>query len=139
MVCALPLYHIFGFTVNMMFGLRVGARNILIPNPRDIKATLKGLAGQKEVPQLSGGQHAVQRHGPTPDFDKVDWSGLRISVGGGMAVQQATARLWKERRAAPFAEGYGSERDLALRDLPATRSMAWGDGQHWLACLQPMC
>lgn len=106
MVCALPLYHIFGFTVNMMFGLRVGARNILIPNPRDIKATLKALRGKKfhSFPAVNTLFNAMAHH---PDFDKVDWSGLRISVGGGMAVQQATARLWKDKTGCAIAEGYG--------------------------------
>jgi long-chain acyl-CoA synthetase len=106
MVCALPLYHIFGFTINLMFGLRVGARNILIPNPRDIAATLKALKGKKfhSFPAVNTLFNAMAHH---PDFDKVDWSGLRLSVGGGMAVQQATARLWKDKTGCSIAEGYG--------------------------------
>ena len=106
MVCALPLYHIFGFTVNLMFGLHVGARNILIPNPRDIKATLKALKGKRfhSFPAVNTLFNAMAHH---PDFDKVDWSGLRLSLGGGMAVQQATARLWKEKTGSTIAEGYG--------------------------------
>ena len=106
MVCALPLYHIFGFTVNLMFGLRVGARNILIPNPRDLTATLKTLSRHKfhSFPAVNTLFNALAHH---PDFDKVDWSGLRLSVGGGMAVQQATAKLWKEKTGCAIAEGYG--------------------------------
>ena len=106
MVCALPLYHIFGFTVNMMFGLRVGARNILIPNPRDIPATLKALKGKTfhSFPAVNTLFNAMAHH---PDFDQVDWRHLRISVGGGMAVQQATARLWKDKTGCAIAEGYG--------------------------------
>ena len=105
-VCALPLYHIFGFTVNMMLGLRMGTCNILIPNPRDIPATLKELSKHKfhSFPAVNTLFNAMAHH---PDFNKVDWSNLRLSVGGGMAVQQATAKLWKDKTGCPIAEGYG--------------------------------
>ena len=66
-VCALPLYHIFGFNTNMMLSLRMGGCNILIPNPRDIPAMLKELS-RAQVPQLPGGQHAVQRDGEPRGF-----------------------------------------------------------------------
>jgi len=106
MVCALPLYHIFGFTVNMMLGMRMGACNILIPNPRDLGATLKELARYRfhSFPAVNTLFNALAHH---PDFDKVDWRHLRLSVGGGMAVQHATAKLWKERTGCAIAEGYG--------------------------------
>ncbi len=106
-VCALPLYHIFGFNTNMMLAMRMGGCNILIPNPRDIAGDAERAVAAK-VPQLPGGQHAVHARWPTtPDFDKVDWSSLKISVGGGMAVQQATARLWLDKTGCPICEGYG--------------------------------
>jgi len=105
-VCALPLYHIFGFNTNMMLGLRMGGCNILIPNPRDIPALLKDLAAQPfhSLPAVNTLFTALANH---PDFDKVDWSHLKISVGGGMAVTAGTARLWLEKTGCPICEGYG--------------------------------
>ncbi len=105
-VCALPLYHIFGFNTNMMLGMRMGGCNVLIPNPRDFAAVLKELAQHKvhSFPAVSTLFNSLANH---PDFDKVDWSHLKISVGGGMAVQQATARLWLEKTGCPICEGYG--------------------------------
>jgi long-chain acyl-CoA synthetase len=105
-VCALPLYHIFGFNTNMMLSMRMGGCNILIPNPRDIAAVLKELSQHKfhSFPAVNTLFNALANH---PDFDKVDWSSLKISVGGGMAVQQATARLWLEKTGCPICEGYG--------------------------------
>lgn len=105
-VCALPLYHIFGFNTNMMLSMRMGGCNILIPNARDFAATLKELSQHKfhSFPAVSTLFNALANH---PDFDKVDWSGLVISVGGGMAVQSATAKLWLEKTGCPICEGYG--------------------------------
>ena len=105
-VCALPLYHIFGFNTNMMLAMRMGGCNILIPNPRDIPALLKELSQHKfhSFPAVNTLFMALANH---PDFDKVDWSSLKISVGGGMAVQQATARLWLDKTGCPICEGYG--------------------------------
>ena len=105
-ICALPLYHIFGFNTNMMLGLRMGGCNILIANPRDIPGVLKDLARERfhSFPAVNTLFNALANH---PDFDTVDWSHLVISVGGGMAVQQATARLWLEKTGCPICEGYG--------------------------------
>jgi long-chain acyl-CoA synthetase len=105
-ICALPLYHIFGFNTNMMLGLRIGGCNILIANPRDLPALLKDLARERfhSLPAVNTLFNALANH---PDFDTVDWSHLVISVGGGMAVQQATARLWLEKTGCPICEGYG--------------------------------
>ncbi len=105
-VCALPIYHIFGFNTNMMLGLRTGGCNILIPNPRDIPAVFKELKGQKfqSFPAVSTLFNALVHH---PQFNTVDWSHLLISVGGGMAVQSATAKAWLEKTGCPIVEGYG--------------------------------
>ncbi|MCX7659859.1 MAG: long-chain-fatty-acid--CoA ligase [Caldimonas manganoxidans] len=105
-VCALPLYHIFAFTVNMMLSMRMGGCNILIPNPRDIPAVLKELSQHKfhSFPAVNTLFNALANH---PDFDKVDWSSLKLSVGGGMAVQSATAKLWLQKTGCPICEGYG--------------------------------
>ncbi|BDI03745.1 long-chain-fatty-acid--CoA ligase [Sphaerotilus microaerophilus] len=105
-VCALPLYHIFGFNTNMMLGMRIGACNILIPNARDLPAMFKALAGLKfhSFPAVNTLFHAMVHHA---DFGTVDWSNLKISVGGGMSVHQATARLWLQKTGCPICEGYG--------------------------------
>jgi long-chain acyl-CoA synthetase len=105
-VCALPLYHIFGFTSNMLLKLRMGGCNVLIPNARDIPALLEALAGERfhSFPAVNTLFGAIAHHA---DFGKVDWRHLRISIGGGMAVQQATARLWLEKTGCPIVEGYG--------------------------------
>ena len=105
-LCALPIYHIFGFNTNMMLAMRMGGANILIPNPRDLTAVFKQLRGEKfhSFPAVSTLFHAMAHH---PDFASVDWSGLVISVGGGMAVQSATAKLWLDKTGCPIVEGYG--------------------------------
>ncbi|MBI5924718.1 MAG: AMP-binding protein [Aquabacterium sp.] len=106
MVAALPLYHIFGFAVNMMLGMHLGACNILIPNPRDLPAMFKELSRYRfhSFPAVNTLFAAMARH---PDFRSVDWSALRQSVGGGMAVHQATAKLWKDKTGLVICEGYG--------------------------------
>jgi long-chain acyl-CoA synthetase len=105
-ICALPIYHIFGFTSNMMLGLHMGGANILIPNPRDLPAVFKQLQGETfhSFPAVNTLFAAMARH---PDFNRVDWSSLVISVGGGMAVQSATAKLWLQKTGCPIVEGYG--------------------------------
>jgi long-chain acyl-CoA synthetase len=105
-VCALPLYHIFGFNSNMMLGLRMGGCNLLIANPRDIGGMLKELAKHKfhSFPAVNTLFNAMVNHA---DFSAVDWSSLKISVGGGMAVQSATAKQWLEKTGCPIVEGYG--------------------------------
>jgi len=105
-ICALPIYHIFGFNTNMMLGMRMGGCNILIANPRDLPSVFKELKGQKfhSFPAVNTLFNAMAHH---PEFGTVDWSGLVISVGGGMAVQSATAKLWLEKTGCPIVEGYG--------------------------------
>ena len=104
-VVALPLYHIFAFTVNMMLGMRTGGKGILIPNPRDLPAVLKELAQHKihSFPAVNTLFNGLANH---PDFNTVDWSHLKISVGGGMAVQGAVAKLWLEKTGCSICEGY---------------------------------
>ena len=105
-VCALPLYHIFAFTVNMMLSMRQGGKNILIPNPRDLPAVIKTLKGQTfhSFPAVNTLFNALVNH---PDFDQVNWRHLKVSVGGGMAVQRAVADQWLARTGCPICEGYG--------------------------------
>ena len=105
-ICALPLYHIFAFTVNMMLSMRTGGKTILIPNPRDLPAVLKDLSKQRfhSFPAVNTLFNGLANH---PDFNTVDWSHLKVSVGGGMAVQSAVAKLWLEKTGCPICEGYG--------------------------------
>ncbi|PAT43066.1 long-chain-fatty-acid--CoA ligase [Vandammella animalimorsus] len=105
-VCALPLYHIFAFTVNMMLGLRSGSKNILLPNPRDLDSVLKELAKHTfhSFPAVNTLFNGLLHH---PSFNTVDWSNLKMSLGGGMAVQGAVAKLWLEKTGSPICEGYG--------------------------------
>mgnify|MGYP001131887365 CR=1 FL=1 len=105
-VCALPLYHIFAFTVNMMLSMRTGGKTILIPNPRDLAAVLKELSGHRfhSFPAVNTLFNGLAHH---PQFNTVDWSHLKVSVGGGMAVQAAVAKLWLEKTGCPICEGYG--------------------------------
>ena len=105
-VCALPLYHIFGFNTNMMLSLHMGGANILIANPRDIAGMLKELSKFKfhSFPAVNTLFNGMVNH---PDFSKVNWSTLKISIGGGMAVQSAVAKQWLEKTGCPIVEGYG--------------------------------
>ncbi|MES2631697.1 MAG: long-chain-fatty-acid--CoA ligase [Pseudomonadota bacterium] len=105
-VCALPLYHIFAFTVGMMLSMRVGGKLILIPNPRDMPAVLKTLSKETfhSFPAVNTLFNGIANH---PDFGTVNWKNLKVSLGGGMAVQGAVAKQWLEQTGCPICEGYG--------------------------------
>lgn len=105
-VCALPLYHIFAFTVGMMLSMRTGGKLILIPNPRDFPAVLKELSKHTihSFPAVNTLFNGLANH---PDFNTVDWSHLKVSLGGGTAVQSSVAKLWFEKTGCPICEGYG--------------------------------
>ncbi|OGB31389.1 MAG: long-chain fatty acid--CoA ligase [Burkholderiales bacterium RIFCSPLOWO2_12_FULL_61_40] len=119
-VCALPLYHIFAFTVGMMLNLRAGGKLILIPNPRDMAAVLAELSKHKihTFPAVNTLFNGLANH---PDFNKVDWSHLLVSPGGGTAVQGAVAKLWFEKTGCSICEGYGlSETSPIATSNPVT-------------------
>ena len=119
-VCALPLYHIFAFNVNLLSCMRMGGCSILIPNPRDIPAVCKELAKHRFhiFPAVNTLFNALANHA---DFSKVDWSHLVVSLGGGTAVQSATAKLWLEKTGCPICEAYGlSETSPAASSNPVT-------------------
>lgn len=125
-VCALPLYHIFAFTVGMMLNMRTGGKLILIPNPRDLPAVLKELSKHKfhSFPAVNTLFNGLANH---PDFGKVDWSNLKVSVGGGMAVQGAVANLWLKKTGCPICEGYGlSETSPSASCNPVTSTQFTG-------------
>jgi long-chain acyl-CoA synthetase len=105
-VCALPLYHIFAFTVDMMLSMRIGGKLILIPNPRDFPAVLAELSKHKIhiFPAVNTLFNGLANH---PDFSKVNWSSLLVSAGGGTAVQSTVAKLWIEKTGCAICEGYG--------------------------------
>ncbi|MDB5763577.1 MAG: long-chain fatty acid--CoA ligase [Herminiimonas sp.] len=105
-VCALPLYHIFALTACCLLGTRTGGMNILIPNPRDIAGFIKELTKYQinMLPAVNTLYNGLLNH---PDLVKVDFSKLKVSNGGGMAVQKAVADKWVKLTGCPIAEGYG--------------------------------
>jgi len=118
-VCALPLYHIFALTVCNLIGTRLGAMNLLIPNPRDIPGFIKELGKYKVnmFPAVNTLYNGLLNH---PDFAKLDFSLLKASLGGGMAVQKAVADKWIQATGCPIAEGYGlSETSPVATSNPA--------------------
>jgi len=113
-VCALPLYHIFALTACFLLGVRAGGTNLLIPNPRDMAGFVKELMKYQVnfFPAVNTLYNGLLN---TPGFDKIDFSKLKISNGGGMAVQRPVADRWKKLTGCGIAEGYGlSETSPAL-------------------------
>ena len=106
MVCALPLYHIFALTVCGLMGMRMGMMNLLIPNPRDIPGFIKELQKYRVdfFPAVNTLFNGLVN---TPEFAKLDFSRLKISMGGGMAVQKAVAEHWQAVTGCAICEGYG--------------------------------
>ncbi len=105
-ITALPLYHIFALTVNCWAMLKIGARNILITNPRDMPSFLKDL---KKYPFtiITGVNTLFNGLLNQKKFNEIDFKNLKVAVGGGMAVQRAVARKWEEVTGVALAEGYG--------------------------------
>jgi len=125
-ICALPLYHIFAFNVNLMSCMRMGGCSVLIPNPRDLPAVIKELTKHRFhiFPAVNTLFNALANH---PDFNKVDWSHLQVSLGGGMAVQGPVAKLWLEKTGCPICEAYGlSETSPAASSNPVTSKVFTG-------------
>ena len=119
-VCALPLYHVFALTVNLLAGLRLGTLNVLIANPRDVAGFVKELARYRfnAIPGVNTLFNALMQN---EDFRKLDFSSLRFSNGGGMAVQKAVADRWLAITGVPIVEGYGlSETSPVATSNPIT-------------------
>ena len=123
-VCALPLYHIFAFTIGMMLSVRTGGKLVLIPNPRDIPGVLKELAKHKihSFPAVNTLFNGLANH---PDFNTVDWSHLKVSVGGGTAVQSGVAKLWFDKTGCPICEGYGLSETSPSASCNVVTAMAY--------------
>ncbi|MEQ1941909.1 long-chain fatty acid--CoA ligase [Mesorhizobium sp. VNQ89] len=105
-ICALPLYHIFALTVNALMGMKMGAQNVLIPNPRDIPGFVQEL-GKYRFHILPGLNTLFNALLNNEDFRKLDFSGLILSLGGGMAVQRGVAERWQQVTGNKITEGYG--------------------------------
>ena len=105
-IAALPLYHIFALTVNLMIFTQAGSKIILITNPRD----MKGFIGELKKERISvfvGVNTLFNGMVNQPDFATVDFSDLRLTLGGGMATQKAVAEKWKDITGTPIVEAYG--------------------------------
>jgi len=105
-ITALPLYHIFALTANGLTYMKMGAMNLLITNPRDMPGFVKELQKFK-FSAFTGVNTLFNALMNTPGFDKLDFSSLKLTLGGGMAVQKAVADRWKEITGVPLVEAYG--------------------------------
>ncbi|NQW54582.1 MAG: long-chain-fatty-acid--CoA ligase [Rhodospirillales bacterium] len=105
-VCALPLYHVFAFVTCGLLGLRTGALNVLIPNPRDLDGMIKDLSKYRinVFPAVNTLFNGLANR---PEFARLDFSELVISNGGGTAVQESVAKKWLAITGCPVCEGYG--------------------------------
>jgi long-chain acyl-CoA synthetase len=105
-ICALPLYHVFALTVNCLGGMRLGAMNVLIANPRDM-ARFVATVGKYKFNVFPGVNTLYNGLAENAEFRKLDFSSLRIANGGGMAVQKAVSDKWLALTGIPIVEGYG--------------------------------
>ncbi len=106
MICALPMYHIFSLVTCMWLAVKLGGHNVLIPNPRDLEGMIKTMSKHKfhVLPAVNTMFNALVNN---VSFRNLDFSGLRVSNGGGMAVQRAVAEKWLNLTRTPIVEGYG--------------------------------
>jgi long-chain acyl-CoA synthetase len=102
----LPLYHIFSLTANCLVFMTLGAENVLITNPRDIPGFVKEMRKHRFT-ALTGVNTLFNALLNNPEFSKLDFSSLRMTLGGGMAVQKAVAERWKQVTGSPLIEAYG--------------------------------
>ena len=106
-LCALPLYHIFALTACAVFGARKGGTLIMVPNPRDIPGFIKLLKTHPNIhifPGVNTLFNALIHH---PEFSKIKFPNLLVTIGGGMAMQKVVADEWQKLTGIPIAEGYG--------------------------------
>ncbi|MGB1038422.1 MAG: AMP-binding protein [Bacteroidia bacterium] len=125
-ITALPLYHIFALTANCITFFNYGSRNVLITNPRDMKSFIKDLK-KNPFSLITGVNTLFNGLLNQPDFKDVDFSHLKIALGGGMAVQDAVATKWQEVTGSPLLEAYGlSETSPAATINPTNGSHRMG-------------
>ncbi|MGV8959002.1 MAG: long-chain fatty acid--CoA ligase [Stenotrophomonas sp.] len=105
-ITALPLYHIFALTANGLVFMKLGGLNYLITNPRDMKGFVKELKATRFT-AITGVNTLFNGLLNTPGFDEVDFSGLKVTLGGGMAVQRSVAERWKKTTGGTLVEAYG--------------------------------
>lgn len=105
-ICPLPLYHIYAFTFHCMAVMMLGGHNILITNPRDIPATVKDMARQR-FSTFVGLNTLFAALCNNEQFRQLDFSGMKLTLSGGMALQQATAERWHKVTGCEISEGYG--------------------------------
>jgi long-chain acyl-CoA synthetase len=105
-ITALPLYHIFSLTANCLTFMKLGALNYLITNPRDMPGFVKELQGLRFT-AITGVNTLFNGLMNTPGFEQIDFSNLKLSLGGGMAVQQPVAERWQKLTGTPLLEAYG--------------------------------
>lgn len=122
-ITALPLYHIFALTANCITFFNYGARNVLITNPRDMPAFIKDLK-KNPFSLITGVNTLFNGLLNQPDFKDVDFSNLKVSLGGGMAVQDAVALKWQEVTGSPLLEAYGLSETSPAATINPT------DGSH---------
>jgi len=117
-ITALPLYHIFALVVNALLFMSLGGKNVLVTNPRDLPGFVKEL-GKHRFTAFTGVNTLFNGLLNTPGFDQLDFSPLKLAMGGGAAVQQAVAERWKAVTKKPLSEGYGlSETSPVLTTAP---------------------
>ncbi len=123
LVAALPLYHVFALTVNALGGLKWGAFNLLITNPRDLPGFIKELKKHSPVifPGLNTLFNGLMNQ---PTFSGIDFSNLQISIAGGMALQKVVGERWEKITGCPLVEGYG------LSETAPVLSVSPLDGRH---------
>ncbi|WP_438958249.1 AMP-binding protein [Porticoccus sp.] len=105
-VSPLPLYHIYAFALSVTTGVYIGAHSLLVPNPRDIKGFVKLL--RRWPATLFSGLNtlfvALLKH---PDFNRIDFSGLKITLSGGSALASGTGKAWQDKTGCEISEAYG--------------------------------
>lgn len=122
-ITALPLYHIFALTANCLTFFNYGARNVLITNPRDMPAFIKDLK-KNPFSLITGVNTLFNGLLNQPEFKNVDFSHLKIALGGGMAVQDSVATRWQEVTKSPLLEAYGLSETSPAATINPT------DGSH---------
>jgi len=105
-ITPLPLYHIFSLTANCLTFMTLGAENVLITNPRDIPGLVKEM-GKYKFTSITGVNTLFNALVNNAEFGKLDFSSLRMTLGGGMAVQEAVAEKWEKVTRTPLIEAYG--------------------------------